>query len=234
MHTHSMYRQAALRRLADLGFPPDDEDGLDRRCMARGPGGRGGHGFRHFGSGGGPGDFGFRSGRKLSSADLQLLLLSLLDQQPRHGYDLIKAIEERSNGFYTPSPGVIYPALTYLEEAGHAAPEAEGTRKLYRLTDAGRAHLAARRAEADATLHQLEELGRRMDRVREAFASDDEEGEGGDPFDHHHGQWARAPELRAARRDLRAALHEKRGAGREELERIAEVLRRAAGEIRGR
>jgi len=223
-----MYR----RHLADFSSPPDDEGGLDRRCMARGLGERGGHGFRHFGSGGGSGDFGFRSGRKLSSADLQLLLLALLDQQPRHGYDLIKAIEERSNGFYSPSPGVIYPALTYLEEAGRAAPEAEGTRKLYRLTDAGRTQLGLRRAEADAIIRQLEELGRRMDRVREAFAADDEDGEDADRFG--HGPWARAPELRAARRDLRAALREKRGAGREELERIAEVLRRAAGEIRGR
>ena len=232
MHRHWMFREVAQGRLASFDFPQDDDGGLDRRCMARGFGGRRGHGFRHFGYGGGPGDFDFRSGRKISSADLQLLLLALLDQRPRHGYDLIKAIEEQSNGFYSPSPGVIYPALTYLEEAGQAVPEAEGTRKLYRLTEAGRAQLADRRAEADAILRQLAELGRRMDRVREAFSPEGEDGEGADPFD--RGAWATAPELRAARRDLRAALREKRGAGAEELQRIAEVLRRAAREILGR
>jgi len=232
VHRHWTFREEAPGRPADFGFPTDDDGGLDRRCMARGFGGRRGHGFRHFGSGGGPDDFDFRSGRKISSADLQLLLLALLDERPRHGYDLIKAIEQRSNGFYSPSPGVIYPALTYLEEAGHTAPQPEGARKLYRLTDAGRAHLAERRAEADAIVRQLEELGRRMDRVRQAFSSRDEDRDGPDPFD--RGGFAFAPELRAARRELRGALREKRGADREELQRIAGVLRRAAEEIRGR
>jgi DNA-binding PadR family transcriptional regulator len=234
MRTHSMHRGGGFGRgfgSADHLDSLSEEDALDRRCMARGFGGRGHHGFRHFGSGG-PGDLGFRSGRKLTSSDLQLLLLALLDQQPRHGYDLIKAVEERSNGFYSPSPGVIYPALTYLEEAGQAAPEAEGARKLYRLTDAGRAHLAGRRPEADALVRQLEELGRRMDRVRQAFASEGDEPEDDDPLE--RGPWGRAPELREARHALRAALRERRGAGREELERIAEVLRHAADLIRGR
>ncbi len=61
---------------------------------------------------------GFRTGRKFDAADLQLIILALLSEQPRHGYELIKTLEERSGGFYVPSPGVIYPALTYLEETG--------------------------------------------------------------------------------------------------------------------
>jgi DNA-binding PadR family transcriptional regulator len=234
MRNHWLFSHFAGVHDARLGNLDPREGGLDLRCMARGFGGHGRHGFRHFGfGGGGPGDLGFRAGRKLSSADLQLLLLLLLDERPRHGYDLIKAVEERSNGFYQPSPGVIYPALTYLEEAGQAVPEAEGARKLYRLTDTGRARLTERRAEADGILRQLEELGRRMDRVREAFGAGEggEEPEGEEPFE--RGPWARAPELRAARHDLRAALNEKRGAGPEELARIAGVLRRAADEIRG-
>src|ERR1700723_824874 len=82
--------------------------------------------------GGGPGGRGFGMGRKLPSADLQLLILQLLAEKPRHGYEIIKALEERSKGFYVPSPGMVYPALTYLEEIGHATVEADGARKLHR------------------------------------------------------------------------------------------------------
>jgi DNA-binding PadR family transcriptional regulator len=190
-------------------------------------GGRGGRGFSPFGLGGGPGGFGFR-GRKLSSADLQLVLLALLEEKPRHGYDLIKLIDERSNGFYSPSPGVVYPALTYLEEAGETVAEAEGARKLYRLTEAGRAHLAQRRAEADAILAQLAELGKGMDRVREAFAG------GLDPeeVESMRGAWAKSPEVLQASHELREALGDRRHASRKEWLRIAAVIRRAAQEIR--
>ncbi len=83
----------------------------------------------------------FRTGRKLGSGDLQLLLLLLLQENPRHGYELIKAMESRTSGYYTPSPGVIYPALTYLEEIGFASVEAEGNKKLYRITESGTAFL---------------------------------------------------------------------------------------------
>jgi len=78
---------------------------------------------------------GFRTGRKFDAADLQLIILAMLSEQPRHGYELIKTFEERSGGFYVPSPGVIYPALTYLEETGQAEVEASGTKKLYRIRD---------------------------------------------------------------------------------------------------
>src|SRR4051812_28966729 len=74
-----------------------------------------GGGFKHWGhQHGGPWGFregGMPGGRRLSAADLQLLLLALLEQRPAHGYELIRDLEERSGGFYTPSPGVIYPAL---------------------------------------------------------------------------------------------------------------------------
>jgi DNA-binding PadR family transcriptional regulator len=219
----------------DRFFPPRRDDGEDDDPRAhfggrreRGPaGGRGGRGFPPFGFGGGPGGFGFR-GRKLSSADLQLLLLSLLEEKPRHGYDLIKLIDERSNGFYAPSPGVVYPALTYLEEAGEAIAETEGARKLYRLTESGRARLAEHRAEADTILAQLAELGKGMDRVREAFAG------GLDPeeVESMRGAWARSPEVLQASHELRVALGEQRHATRKEWLRIAAVIRKAAQEIR--
>src|SRR5271156_4201549 len=90
----------------------------------------GGHGFGHSGRGShggfGRGGGDFRTGRKFTAPDLQLIILAMLADKPSHGYELIKALEERSGGFYTPSPGVIYPALTYLEEIGYATFESEG------------------------------------------------------------------------------------------------------------
>src|ERR1044072_3839042 len=90
---------------------------------------RGGRGYGHFAMGfmgeRGMGGRGFRTGRKLASGDLQLIILALLAEKPHHGYEIIKALEDRSHGFYAPSPGMVYPALTYLEEIGHATIEAE-------------------------------------------------------------------------------------------------------------
>ena len=70
-----------------------------------------------FGGGMGMGGRAFRAGRRLASGDLQLVLLALLAERASHGYELIKALEERSGGFYSPSPGMVYPALTWLEAA---------------------------------------------------------------------------------------------------------------------
>ncbi|TXL74111.1 helix-turn-helix transcriptional regulator [Vineibacter terrae] len=188
---------------------------------------RHGRGFRMFAAGfgddGGLGGRNFRTGRKLGSGDLQLLLLSLLADQPRHGYELIKALEERSAGFYSPSPGMVYPALTYLEEVGHVTAKADGTRKRYSITDGGRAYLDDNRGLVDALLGQLAHIGSRMERVRRAFAGDDVEE---DPR-------GTTSELRSARHDLRALLREKRNAPADEQRRIAAILRRAADEIRG-
>jgi DNA-binding PadR family transcriptional regulator len=163
----------------------------------------------------------FRAGRRLASGDLQLVLLALLAERPSHGYELIKALEERSGGFYSPSPGMIYPALTWLEEVGYASVAAEGAKKLYSITEAGRAYLADNRDAADAMLGQLEFIGRKMGRVREIFGGYDDED-------------ANSPELGASRRELRQALREKREASAEEKGRIAAILRSAAAQIRGK
>ena len=112
---------------------------------------------------------GFGMGRKLASVDLQLLILGLLAEKPRHGYEIIKALDERSKGFYVPSPGMVYPALTYLEEIGHATVETDGTRKLYHITEAGRQHLEEHRSTVDALFTQFERVGERMERVRRAL-----------------------------------------------------------------
>src|SRR5580704_11345581 len=136
----------------------------------------GGRGFGHFGRGFMDGDMGGRAfgmGRKLASVDLQLLILGLLAEKPRHGYEIIKALDERSKGFYVPSPGMVYPALTYLEEIGHATVEAVGTRKLYHITDAGKEHLESNRGAADALFAQFGRVGERMDRVRRAMRAEE-------------------------------------------------------------
>ncbi|KQT60508.1 MULTISPECIES: PadR family transcriptional regulator [unclassified Aureimonas] len=110
--------------------------------------GRGHHHGRHHGHRGGGG----RGGRMFDYGDLRLLLLAMLAEAPRHGYELIKSIEERLGGSYTPSPGVIYPTLSWLEDMGYASVEAEGGRKSYSVTSEGEAFLAANRAAADDLL----------------------------------------------------------------------------------
>ncbi|HEX3639619.1 MAG TPA: PadR family transcriptional regulator [Paraburkholderia sp.] len=186
-------------------------------------GGRGGR------FGGGPGGFGgdsdgFPRGRKFSSDDLQLLLLSMIDAQPSHGYELIKALETRSNGFYSPSPGMVYPALTYLEELGYVTVQLEGNRKRYELSETGRAYLATNRDRVELMLAKLTHIARKMDSVRRAFA-------GEEPADISEGGWL--PELNEARRALKHALLRRDNAPAAEQRRIAAILMRAANEIEG-
>jgi DNA-binding PadR family transcriptional regulator len=174
-------------------------------------GGRGGGGFGPFGHGGrgggrgGPGDM-FRAGRMLADGDLKLITLSLLAEAPRHGYDIIKALEERTSGIYSPSPGVVYPTLTFLEEAGYAASAADGNKKVFSITEAGQAHLADNREMIDGVLEHLERFGRKMAKARDWFGwnDDGEERRGG-----RGGRGERSEtrdEFRAVRHRLRAAL----------------------------
>ena len=193
------------------------------RFMRRAAHGHFGH-FGHHGRGGdGLGGRGFRASRLLNSTDLQLLVLTLLWEKPRHGYEIIKALEERTNGFYVPSPGVIYPALSYLEEIGYTTMAAEGTKKLYSITEEGRQHLAANHESADVMMAELVRVGERMAQARQRFAEDDPSA----------GEDAAYSSMRAARRNLRAALEETARAAGEELRRIVEILNRAAKDIRG-
>lgn len=113
------------------------------------------HGRRHRHRGG-P-----RRGRLFDYGDLRLLLLAMIAEEPSHGYELIKAIEERFGGGYSPSPGVIYPTLSWLDDMGYAVVDAEeGSRKRYRITEEGETFLAANRAEADALLSRSGPGGR--------------------------------------------------------------------------
>src|SRR6266853_2913234 len=117
-----------------------------RGCARRAHSGHFGGFGAPFGHGGGFGGRGFFGGRKLGSGELQLVILALLEERPRHGYEIIKALEETSKGFYAPSPGMVYPALTYLEEVGYATVEAEGIYNHYPTTEAGVAKLNENRA----------------------------------------------------------------------------------------
>ncbi len=182
---------------------------------------RGGFGRFGFGGGMGMGPESFR-GRKMGSVDLRLVLLMLLAERPSHGYELIKALEERSGGFYSPSPGMVYPALTWLEEVGYASVTADGAKKLYHITAEGQAYLAQNRPAAEAILAQLEQIAKRLGRVREAVAGFEDEDDSG------------SKEVWLARRELKEALRAARGATAEEAARIAQILKDAAAKIRGR
>src|SRR5213596_1947165 len=128
---------------------------------------RGGRGWQghwgpfHFDFGDGPEGRGRgrRSRRMFESGELRLLLLKLIADQPRHGYDLIRAIEELTGGEYAPSPGVVYPTLTLLLDMGLVDEAAgDGPRKPFQITDAGREHLAEREEEVEALFERLREL----------------------------------------------------------------------------
>lgn len=102
---------------------------------------------------------GRRARRMFEGGELKLVLLKLIADEPRHGYDLIRAIEELTGGEYAPSPGVVYPTLTLLQDMG-LVEEAPGkaARKPFQVTDEGRAHLAERQEEVDALFERLTEL----------------------------------------------------------------------------
>jgi DNA-binding PadR family transcriptional regulator len=103
---------------------------------------------------------GFRdsdSGRVFEHGDLRLVIMALLSEKPRYGYEIIKALEEWVGGGYSPSPGVVYPTLTLLEEVGHATVSDEhGGRRLYTLSDDGRAFLEANRKTVDAIFARID------------------------------------------------------------------------------
>ncbi|MCB8874795.1 PadR family transcriptional regulator [Acidisoma silvae] len=140
--------------------PHGDRDGRHfARDESWGPE-RGGRG--RFGRHGGPHEGGMREGggrggRFFEQGQLRLVLLGMIAEAPRHGYELIKAIEDRLGGGYSPSPGVIYPTLTLLSELGYATvSETEGGRKLYTITDLGRAHLAENQTVVDMIFARID------------------------------------------------------------------------------
>jgi len=216
--------------------------GRDHFCMGR-------DGQRHFGGGGLGGFFGglgggFRGGgpgmrtaKVLASGDLQLIILLLLSEKPRHGYEIIKAVEEQSSGVYTPSPGMVYPALTYLEEMSYAVAAAEGTKKLYSITAEGTLHLGEHRVAATELWTQLAIFGRKLAHFRKQFAEEEDVADhfGSGPYGGAKAEWQHMKgEFRGLRDELKAAIFEKINSSMEEKQRILDIMRRAIDEIRGK
>jgi len=198
-----------------------------RHCGPRDELWAGGRGWRRrqggFGWGGrhgmGGGDM-IRAGRMLATGDLRLIALALIAEQPRHGYEIIKVLEDKTDGWYSPSPGIVYPTLTYLEEAGYVTAQSEGAKKLYTITDEGRSHLEENRSFVDAVLERLTAIGGKIARMRRRFGADERDQN-------------RLPQLvQAALENLRDVAA-RRLEGDEDAEaKIVDVLARAAQELR--
>src|SRR6202162_6685757 len=108
---------------------------FDPEREGRWPGTRGWRRRHDHGCGGGRHGFGggdmIAAGGMLATGDLRLIALALIAEQPRHGYEIIKVLEEKTAGWYSPSPGIVYPTLTYLEEAEFATAEADRSKERY-------------------------------------------------------------------------------------------------------
>jgi DNA-binding PadR family transcriptional regulator len=113
--------------------------------------------------------------RRRAQGDLRLVALALIAEAPRHGYEIIKLLEEKTADWYSPSPGIVYPTLTYLEEAGYVTASTEGSKKLYTMTDEGRASLATNRDLVDVVLDRLTALGERVNRWRRSARGERED-----------------------------------------------------------
>jgi len=189
-------------------------------------GGRfGGFGFggRHgMGGRGGMDPDDMRAGRMLAQGDLRLIALSLIAEEPRHGYEIIKLVEEKTADWYSPSPGIVYPTLTYLEEAGYVTASTEGSKKLYAITDEGRADLKTNRDLADAVLDRLSALGERVNRWRR-----DARGE-------RNSRRSLPPLVEAAFDHLRETVSKRLDNDAEAESRLVEILARAATELQQR
>jgi DNA-binding PadR family transcriptional regulator len=166
-------------------------------------GGRFGGHHRGGGRGRGPGRF-------FDHGDLRYVLLQLVAEKPRYGYELIKIIEEQFGGMYSPSPGVVYPTLTLLEELGYVSAESGGgTKRLYSVTDEGAKYLDENRATVDGIFSRMAEASRAI---------------GGGP----------APEIRRAIGNLEMALSIRLGKGpldAGQVQAVTQALDRAAAEI---
>jgi len=168
------------------GFGGDDE----------GEGGWGGMGGR------------FRGGRVFGHGDLKLILLALIAEQPRHGYELIRTIEEMFDGAYAPSPGAVYPTLTLLEELGHASVRSDDGKKLYTITEEGKAFLAENKEAVDTVMSRMEQTAKMFARAAAPMA------------------------LREAMHNLKRALFMHGGPwNTEEVKRISGIIQKAVEEI---
>jgi DNA-binding PadR family transcriptional regulator len=163
MHRHHGHR--GHREHGECGWR-GEQWGAGRHGRRFGRGRSGEFGGRFGGPDGMGGDEMMRARRMLAQGDLRLLALALIAEAPRHGYEIIKLVEEKTGDWYSPSPGIVYPTLTYLEEAGYVTGSAEGSKKLYTITEEGRAYLETNRDIIKVVLDRLEAIGERVGRWR--------------------------------------------------------------------
>ncbi len=163
-----------------------------------------------------------RARRMLVQGDLRLIALSFIAQAPRHGYEIIKLVEEKTGDWYSPSPGIVYPTLTYLEEAGYVTASTEGAKKLYAITADGSAYLDANRDVVDAVLDRLTAIGERINRWRRS-----ERGERGNRRN-------LPPLVEAAFDHLRETVRKRLDSDADAEARLAEILARTAAELQSR
>jgi DNA-binding PadR family transcriptional regulator len=188
------------------------------RGRGEGPEGEFGSGFER-GFGGFEGGFGGRHGfgrgfaggreRMFDAGEIRLVILRLLSGEPSYGYQLIKTMEARLGGGYTPSAGVVYPTLTMLEEEGLIAAAETSGKKVYSVTEEGQKYLEENKERVGRLFERLEETGRGFRR-------------------------GRAPELMKAFMDLRGAVMSKvwrKSASPEQIKKIAEAIHAAADAI---
>lgn len=147
------------------------------------------------------------------------MLLALLAEEPRHGYELIRAFDSISQGFYSPSPGVLYPALGNSVQLGHAELQSDGKRKRYSITDQGREYLAEHRQDAERLFARLRHAARKMAWMQSQDPEAASQATG----------WL--PEFVEARASLRAALFSRHDADFAEQRRVAAILRHAVEQI---
>ncbi|WP_372382881.1 PadR family transcriptional regulator [Xanthomonas sp. NCPPB 1068] len=136
--------------------------------------------------------------RPLEHGDLRLLVLALIDERPRHGYELMRQIAALFKGLYTPSAGAIYPALAQLEAAGWVQTSLDDGRKRYQVTDAGRAHVAQQRDALDAALARTHRRARELIKAQTPAPIRDAIHRIKHGLFARHGQWSEAETARIA------------------------------------
>jgi DNA-binding PadR family transcriptional regulator len=149
-------------------------------------------------------------GRLFDNGELRFVILSYIAEKPAHGYEIMKGIADQLGGAYAPSAGVIYPTLSQLEDEGLATVLAEGGKKLYTITDAGRQELEANKARIDALLGRIRQMG-------EAF-----------------GKSGRSPQIMRAIHNFKMALKLRFGQGdltAEQIGKIAAIIDAAARDV---
>ena len=161
-----------------------------------------------------------RARRMLVQGDLRLVALALIAEAPRHGYEIIKLLEEKTADWYSPSPGIVYPTLTYLEEAGYVTASADGSKKLYTITEQGAAYLKANHDIVDAVLDRLTALGEKVSRWRRRARGDRDE-RGSVP-----------PLTEAALDHLRETIAKRLEDDAEAEAQLVEILARAAADLK--